>query len=79
MPIANISNNQVIEPQKKRLIYSDKGRVEEEHSFDSVLTKEKHEKVLQDHCFGKAVHTQDYQRWAYIAEVKEKPVKSIFN
>ena len=70
MPILNISTNKIIEAQNKKLVYNDKGRIEEEHSFDSVLTKEKHEKVLQDHCFGKAAHTQDYQKWAYIAEVK---------
>ena len=34
---------------------------------------------MQDSCFGKAAHSEDFSRWAYVAEVKEEPVKSIFN
>lgn len=44
------------EPNIKRLSYNDKGRVEESNSFDSVLTKEKHEKLLDDDVFGRPQH-----------------------
>ena len=39
MPITQIASNKLLQIQSKRLIYNDKGRVEEEHSFDSIGTK----------------------------------------
>ena len=44
-----------------------------------MLINEQHKQVMQDSCFGKAAHSEDFSRWAYVAEVKEEPVKSIFN
>ena len=44
-----------------------------------MLTKEKHEKVLQDDIFGKAKHDNDHKQWVYIAEIKQKDSKSYFN
>jgi hypothetical protein len=44
-----------------------------------VLVKERHEKLMQDDCFGRAAHTKDYSRWVYVAEVKQEPAKSYFN
>jgi hypothetical protein len=67
------------EPNTKKLNYNDKGRVEESNSFDSVLTKEKHEKVFDDDVFGRPQHNSDFSKWVYAAEVKQEALKSYFN
>ena len=72
LPKEDIPKHALIESTYKKLIYNDKGRIEESSSFDSVLINEQHKQVLQDACFGKEAHSKDYSRWAYVAEVKEK-------
>jgi hypothetical protein len=70
-PISQMELRKPIESNKKEIIYNEKGRIEESESFDSILIKDKHEKVLQDDVFGKAAHNKDYSRWIYVAEIKQ--------
>jgi hypothetical protein len=66
-PFSIINPHSRIEASLTKIVYNDKGRIEETDSFDSILTKEKHEKVMQDDVFGKAVQNGDGSRWVYIA------------
>lgn len=78
-PTSQLELRRPIESRSKRIVYNEKGRIEESDSFDSILIKDKHEKVLQDDVFGKPAHSKDYSRWVYVAEIKQEPVKSYFN
>lgn len=66
-PISQLELCKPISSAAKRIIYNEKGRIEESESFDSILIKDKHEKVLQDDVFGKPAHNKDYSRWIYVA------------
>lgn len=43
------------------------------------MVKDKHEKILDDFCFGRGEKNKEGNRWVYIAEVKTESLKSYFN
>jgi hypothetical protein len=62
------------------LSYEEKpNRVEITGGYNSFLTSEKHENVLQDEIFGNARCNKTGTKWAYVAKIKEDKTKSYFD